>query len=301
MLHSAYKLVLMAGLVGLLLPGTPTAQEKKTTHGVRDEAMLFSAEASEKARATIALIKEKYGKDLRIDTIKEVPADVVNRMAWAQERFKSLGVDGVYVVIANKPKIFEVVVGNKTLESGLFTRDNLQQTIALLKNNLKDSRDEALLQVANYTLESMGKQAKPAVVFQASPEFLPLRGVWLGPTMEVPIAENKEARVKEGKAKGRVQIRFLTIGKNYALELGYHAVLEDGGYIERSANRLMGLKSADGKRQVVVSDFDGDGPLLMTYEVSDDTLRISGTRKVRLGDTLEPVDLNGTWKRFAGK
>src|SRR5437762_13070612 len=86
------------------------SQDKQAPYGVRDEASLFTAEAIQKATKLAAQIKEKHGKDLLVETVNEIPADVKNRFTWAQERARKAGAEGVYLVISNKPKVVELVV-----------------------------------------------------------------------------------------------------------------------------------------------------------------------------------------------
>src|SRR5947209_2954728 len=82
-------------LVGALLLGWSTAAVH--AREVRDEAGLFSATAKEKADADIAAIKNKFNKDLFVETKKQEPP--ANFATWAEKRAQEERVNGVYIVI----------------------------------------------------------------------------------------------------------------------------------------------------------------------------------------------------------
>lgn len=142
--------------------------QKTPPRQVQDDAGMFGAKAKEEANAEIAQIKQQFKKDLTIETVVQgpkLPADVKDKSAeakffdqWAISRFKNEQINGVYVVILDKPHIVRVVVGEKTLNSGLFTasnRDELRQKL-IEKLKAKDA-DGALLAATHYVRESMSK------------------------------------------------------------------------------------------------------------------------------------------------
>src|SRR6476469_4105208 len=117
-----FNSVLTAGLlVGLLvLDGRAQAAVAE----VRDEGHFFSADAVSKANDIIKEIKQKYKKDLVIETVRQVPdnkKDEANSSDakvkghffanWAVERAKMEGVNGIYVLITREPGHVEVAVG----------------------------------------------------------------------------------------------------------------------------------------------------------------------------------------------
>jgi uncharacterized membrane protein YgcG len=159
MLHPTHKIALVVIACGLLLFPNEMWGQKGKPREVQDEAKLFSEKAIEETNAIIAKIKEKVKKDLVVETVEKGP-DRAAAAKWAAERFADTGAEGVYIVIATNPKLFEIVVSKKTREVGYFTIANRDEIKSLLTKNLKDKRDEALVRVAQYTFEAMSENAK---------------------------------------------------------------------------------------------------------------------------------------------
>src|SRR5947209_6077052 len=100
----ALSLALLAGLTLAAHAGTP---------GVKDTAGFFKdAAAVEKAEAQARELKQRYHKDVLVETFAEIPGgdgDRVSKMGandknrffedWADSRMKATGVHDVYVLI----------------------------------------------------------------------------------------------------------------------------------------------------------------------------------------------------------
>lgn len=117
--------IVMPSLVSawLLTAGSAHARD------VRDQAGLFSASGVQKADEIIREIKNRFHKDLVIETFKSVPpdkADQVKKMnreqrerfydEWARERAQAERVNGIYILITQTPGHVEVEVGDETEE-----------------------------------------------------------------------------------------------------------------------------------------------------------------------------------------
>src|ERR1019366_6373820 len=96
---------------------------------------------------------------LVIETVEKGPEKSA-AAKWAEKRFAETGADGVYIVITTQPKLFEIVVSPKTREKGYITMANRDEIKSILAKNLKDKRDDALVKIAQYTLEAMNENAK---------------------------------------------------------------------------------------------------------------------------------------------
>jgi uncharacterized membrane protein YgcG len=140
---------------------------------VVDEAGLFSEEAKKKANAAIAEIKERYRKDLLVETLKSLPEGKKVGLTSAREkqeffqkladeRARKAGVHGIYVLITVQPKYVEVVSGPATRREGLFTvaddRALAQKFIAKLRAG---QPDEALLDGVAYVRQTLSKAPPP--------------------------------------------------------------------------------------------------------------------------------------------
>jgi uncharacterized protein len=165
---------------GWLTGGAALAQPAQTSRSVADDLGLFSAEAKAKANAVIGRIRQQHKKDLVIETTqgpkKPAGLDEKNKAAffddWAAARFKNQQINGVYVVILDKPKMIRVVVGSKTLESGMFTKANRDELFHKVQEKLKTSdEDGALLAAVNYVADTL--QANARTSSGATPQTAP--------------------------------------------------------------------------------------------------------------------------------
>src|SRR4051812_5969625 len=144
MLRRLQRLSLPLLLVGWLVAGATPASAQKVPDGpprtVHDDADFFSESAVKQANKDIARIKERHHKDVLIETVKQGPKDE-NYDAWARERARERGVDGLYIVLTEKPKKhLQVEVGNHTREKGLFTRADEQELTKLMLADLKGGK-----------------------------------------------------------------------------------------------------------------------------------------------------------------
>ena len=103
-------------------------------------------------------------------TVEKGPTKGVAK--WAEERFEAAGLDGVYIVITNEPKRFEVVVGKKA--HALITVANRDAIKSILAKDLKDNR--VTLEVESLTGESVRPALARAVV-QAGWNLQEMRGI----------------------------------------------------------------------------------------------------------------------------
>jgi uncharacterized membrane protein YgcG len=123
---------------------------------IQDEGGFFSADAVRKAREGIAELRRQFGKDLVIETFKEIPADrkkdykPADRRrffdAWAKDRAKTLGVEGVYVLVCREPASLQVEVGQETRKKAFTMEDRNRLAEQLLKSFRERKYDEGLLE-----------------------------------------------------------------------------------------------------------------------------------------------------------
>lgn len=156
---------LAALLVGLLFAPAVGAQAVRDERPrlVRDEIGLFSSAAIRQANEDVAHLKSKYHKDLLIETVKEGPKDA-KFGRWAEERAEERRINGLYVVITEKPRRhLEVVVGNKTRQSGRFTQQDAKELSRLMLSRLKKEgkKDAALTAGTQFVLDTFRQNAPP--------------------------------------------------------------------------------------------------------------------------------------------
>lgn len=164
---------------GSLLIATPVALAALTPEVV-DAAGFFGANATREANQVIKEIKDRYHKDLLIETYKTVPADKEAMFKdldkrgqdrffaeWGRDRAKFREVNGIYILICRDPGHLQIEVGNET-EKRVFTlrdRDHLKDL--MLEAFKKKDYDRALLEGVAYVQKVMsqnvGRSASGAV------------------------------------------------------------------------------------------------------------------------------------------
>jgi uncharacterized protein len=157
----------LAALLALLFAAaaTPSARAQ-----VQDEAGFFSSDAVTRATQTIDRIKREHGKDLRIETYASIPSNLqadFQRLGkdpfyeqWAQQRGKTLGLDGMLVLITREPPRIQIQVGRATREKA-FTQPNREELFKVLSNRFKAKEyDDGLMDAADYVYRQMGQNLR---------------------------------------------------------------------------------------------------------------------------------------------
>jgi hypothetical protein len=148
------------------LAGTARGQKKEARAPlvrVKDEAALFSKDAVEKADKRIEEFHRTYNKTVAIETFaappegRKVPADKSQYGEffdrWAKERYKDLGVRGVYVMICKEPRYVYTLVGRKT-RAKAFTGADREKLVKELRTQLKARKFDAALSGGLDVIES---------------------------------------------------------------------------------------------------------------------------------------------------
>ena len=172
------------------------------TAAVRDEANFFKPETVTQANEIITEIRQKYKKDLLVDTLRDVPAaerqqatsadpSVKGRFFadWAVRRAREEGVNGIYVLITRAPGHVEVAVGNTT-RMVFPDEERHQLTQILLSHFKKKEYDEGLLEAVRFVRSTLAAQVEgqrgrafsgPGVHHAAARATRRGRQCWLGP------------------------------------------------------------------------------------------------------------------------
>jgi uncharacterized membrane protein YgcG len=162
--------VALLGLLSIVGPAQALTAE------VRDQAGFFKPETVARANEVIKEIKQKYRKDLVVETFRHVPegkekeATSSDRKVkarffadWAIRRARQEGVNGIYVLITREPGHVEVVVGNQTRK--VFPdeeRDRLAQI--LLTHFKKKEYDEGLLEAVRHVPSALAARQRTSGV-----------------------------------------------------------------------------------------------------------------------------------------
>ena len=132
---------------------------------VHDNAHLFDAPTIEQVNADVLEIKQKFGKDLSIETFAEIPPDMgagLESMGkdkffehWLRREARQAGTNGVFILIVKNPGRVQIGVGNSTKDKA-FTyadRDALRNVI-LAKFQAKQL-DAGLIDGTMFVLQKM--------------------------------------------------------------------------------------------------------------------------------------------------
>ncbi|MDB5174122.1 MAG: hypothetical protein JWN51_2895 [Phycisphaerales bacterium] len=133
---------------------------------VRDDGHVFGPAAVEKANGMIAQIKQKFGKDVNVETFPEIPERMKARFQsqekeqfyenWLRQEARDSGTNGVFILIVKNPGRLQVGVGSETVRSKAFTpadRDALRN-LMLARFNEKQY-DEGLLDGVNFIFQRL--------------------------------------------------------------------------------------------------------------------------------------------------
>lgn len=169
MLVSPRWALLPALVAGWLLLANPVSA---ITPQVKDDGGFFSAGTVAKADQTIREIKQRFNKDLVIETYKtpKMGADEVKKMTkeareryyenWAKTRAEELSVDGILVIITKEPGHVQVGVGPETRKRA-FTLGNKDELGRLLLNKFKEKQyDEGLLQGVQFVRTTLANNTQ---------------------------------------------------------------------------------------------------------------------------------------------
>ena len=140
---------------------------------VRDQAGFFQADTVKKANEVIRDIKNRFHKDLLIETFKNPAADMMDEAQssdskikdkffseWAREQAHNEGVNGIYVLVCRDPPHVKVAVGNETRKKA-FTEPDRDHLANLLVARFKDKKfDEGLLEGVAYVRDTMASNLK---------------------------------------------------------------------------------------------------------------------------------------------
>jgi len=122
---------------------------------VQDNAGFFSEDAVRQANFDLKDIKQKYGKDLLVETLPTLPAEVQSQInaqnkdkvyaEWAQQRGRDAKLDGVIVLITREPSHLQIGVGNKTQQKAFSLKDRDRLRDQMLTSFRQKQYDQALL------------------------------------------------------------------------------------------------------------------------------------------------------------
>jgi uncharacterized protein len=160
-----------------------------------DNAGFFSPDAVRQANQKLADIDGKYGKQMRVETFAEIPADLRRQFdpanarqffqTWARQRAQAAGIEGVFVLICKNPTQIQVEVGKNTLASGVFTLDDRRRMAdALLGAFRQKNYDAGLLSAVDLFESTLEKHESGSAA--GAPAVTPNTGSAPPPPAAVP-------------------------------------------------------------------------------------------------------------------
>ncbi len=150
------RVLFSAALFGWLMLARPAVA---LTPEVKDSASLFKPETARQANALIAEIKQRYKKDLLIETFAQVPEGKDGNAVsadgkasppffrdWAAQRAREAGVNGIYVLVCKEPSFLQIAVGNDTRQKAFPDADRQALSKLLLDRFKQKEFDGGLLE-----------------------------------------------------------------------------------------------------------------------------------------------------------
>lgn len=139
------------GLAGLAVAATAR---------VSDEAKFFSTPAIENADRRIQEIQRDFHKDLLVDTVARVPADMQQSLEsdgkaaffhrWAARRAEDADVHGIYILLCKEPGHLQIIQDQRTKSRGFRDADRDQLEKQMLELLRQKKYDAALAQAVDF-------------------------------------------------------------------------------------------------------------------------------------------------------
>ena len=140
--------------------------------GVKDEAGFFSQAVVEQANKTLAVFKQRFRRDLLIETFAAAPknkADDLRDMnaaareryfeAWAADRLTKDGISGVYILICRKPAHVQIAVDETTARKSFRAADRKKLRDLLVDRFKEKEFDTGLVDAIRLVTERMTQNA----------------------------------------------------------------------------------------------------------------------------------------------
>jgi uncharacterized membrane protein YgcG len=158
---------------------------------IKDDGGFFSAQAIDKGNAAIRALNRRFQKKVLVETFPSIPADKANGVdlgndearnqllsAWAQERQRARGMDGISLLICKDPMSLQVATGAETgIET--FSPENRAQLVKTVVARFREKDfDGGLADGLAYIDETLGKNKTaapptPGKVIAGDPEQQP--------------------------------------------------------------------------------------------------------------------------------
>lgn len=162
---------ILALLACWLVPAAPAAADIVGSP-VEDEAGMFKPDIVKQVIVRLQDLAKQYKHDVIFETIKSVPADQVDKLKtiedklqyfqnWSAERVKARKLNGIYIIICNKPPFHYIDIGRKTID--VFPLSHIQNLNAIMLEGFKArDNDKAMLDAMDYIEKALSvKLGKP--------------------------------------------------------------------------------------------------------------------------------------------
>jgi hypothetical protein len=155
----------VAALVPLLLLASAASAQ------VRDDARFFSPQTVARANETIDRVRQQYRKTVVVETYDAVPGNLQGDLQqlgrdrfyaqWADNRMRSMSLDGLLILITKNPGRVQVGLGKATPDR-TFTVSDREQVRKVLADNFRSQQyDAGLQQAMDFVYRRMGENAGP--------------------------------------------------------------------------------------------------------------------------------------------
>src|SRR5262249_20209206 len=139
-----------------------------------DNGQLFTQDALKKALAEIKDLKNRFKKDLVVETFKVPPPDIQKQLDdpdgpgtskvfsdWLRQRTMARGGDGVFILMCKEPARIQIAVSDATAQK-TFTSKDRDELRELLIADLKGKKnDQVLTDALVFVYDTMDRNTSP--------------------------------------------------------------------------------------------------------------------------------------------
>ncbi|HET6251677.1 MAG TPA: TPM domain-containing protein [Tepidisphaeraceae bacterium] len=170
---------ILIAILALIGPAATTTSAAATPT-VRDEAHLFDDATLSQVTAAVREIRQKFDKDLTIETFATIPDILQPRFAaedkntfyehWLRDEARAAKTDGIFVLIVKNPGRLQIGVGDKTKAKAFTYADRDEMRDLMLKDFRKAKFNDGMIAGAKFALERLEKNgAEPKKAAPGAP------------------------------------------------------------------------------------------------------------------------------------
>jgi uncharacterized membrane protein YgcG len=198
-------------VAALLFSATPASAAAKPV--MRDNAHFFEPGTVEQVNTIVKEIKDKFGKDLTIETFAVIPERLQPRFTaegkqqfyedWLNREAVAADTNGIFILIVKDPGHLEIGVGKRTREKAFTFADRDELRDLMLKPLHAHQYDDAITQAATFVLQRMKENLDGSAQSVATTQRATEPIVVAPPVREAPATSEQKPAIEADKPTTR--------------------------------------------------------------------------------------------------